>query len=176
MDIDNVRRIGSLQLLFFVSAGKGHAQTGLTSFDSALCAAGLGNYNLVKVSSILPPGALRTDTVPLEPGALLPTAYTAFTSDTENEVISACVGIGIPSYEQKGVVGVIMESSGSGQLHNRKSDVRSMVLAAMKHRAIPCKAVLVEGVQAAVHEFTTVIAAVALIEPYTRRITNDEPD
>ena len=37
-------------------AGTGVAQTELAAFDSALAACGIENYNLVRLSSVLPPG------------------------------------------------------------------------------------------------------------------------
>ncbi|NMB16013.1 MAG: pyruvoyl-dependent arginine decarboxylase, partial [Firmicutes bacterium] len=42
---------------FTLVAGGSEGPTGLNAFDNALLAAGLGNLNLVRVSSILPPGA-----------------------------------------------------------------------------------------------------------------------
>jgi len=38
---------------FYLNAGLGHGDYSLTSFDDALLNAGVGNYNLLKVSSIL---------------------------------------------------------------------------------------------------------------------------
>lgn len=40
-----------------VVSGTGEAQTSLGAFDAALGAAGVGDYNLVTLSSVIPPGA-----------------------------------------------------------------------------------------------------------------------
>ena len=39
---------------YYLGAGIGTGNTALNSFDNALVRAGIGNYNLLKVSSILP--------------------------------------------------------------------------------------------------------------------------
>jgi arginine decarboxylase len=40
-----------------VSRGTGEGPTSLAAFDSALLAAGVENYNLIRLSSVIPPGA-----------------------------------------------------------------------------------------------------------------------
>jgi len=89
------------------TAGSAEGSTPLNAFDNALLAAGIGNINLVRVSSILPPGV---DLVPLpriKPGAIVPTAYAAQTSEVPGEVIAAAVGWARPEDPAKN--GVIME-------------------------------------------------------------------
>ena len=96
-----------------ISVGKGESDIGLPSFDKALLDANVGNYNLVRLSSILPADAVRVDPVELplhiKEGSLLPTAYSTITSDTEGDFIVSTIGVGIP--EDKNNVGVIMEYS-----------------------------------------------------------------
>jgi arginine decarboxylase len=41
----------------YVAAGRGRGQTALSAFDAALNEAGILNYNLSKLSSIVPPGS-----------------------------------------------------------------------------------------------------------------------
>ena len=40
---------------FKITSGKGAAEHGINAFDFALMNAGISDYNLVKISSILPP-------------------------------------------------------------------------------------------------------------------------
>jgi len=40
-----------------VSRGTGEGPTPLAAFDKALLAAGVENYNLIRLSSVIPPGA-----------------------------------------------------------------------------------------------------------------------
>ncbi|MHC1581183.1 pyruvoyl-dependent arginine decarboxylase [Methanopyrus sp.] len=53
--------------------GTGRADTSLAAFDAALLDAGIGNWNLVTLTSILPPNAEEEDSPPpLPPGAIVP--------------------------------------------------------------------------------------------------------
>ncbi len=45
-------------LIIRVSSGVGVGPTRLAAFDSALMAAGVANFNLIRLSSVIPPGAL----------------------------------------------------------------------------------------------------------------------
>jgi len=56
-------------------AGSSEGATELNAFDGALLSAGAGNLNLLRVSSILPPGAVYDESLVIPPGNLVPTAY-----------------------------------------------------------------------------------------------------
>jgi arginine decarboxylase len=81
------------------AATAGHAEGGTTlnAFDNALLAAGIGNINLIKVSSILPPEVPVIELPKIKPGAIVPTAYAAMTSETPGETVAAAVGYAVPS-------------------------------------------------------------------------------
>jgi len=70
------------------AATAGHAEGGtpLNAFDNALLAAGIGNINLVKISSILPPEVPVIELPKIKLGALIPTAYAAMTSEKPGEL------------------------------------------------------------------------------------------
>ena len=89
------------------TSGSAEGETSLNAFDNALLAAGIGNINLVKVSSILPPEAEVVDLPRLRPGAIVPTAFAAMTSEVPGEVVAAAVGWARPEDRTKN--GVIME-------------------------------------------------------------------
>ena len=89
------------------TSGSAEGTTPLNAFDNALLAAGIGNINLVKVSSILPPQAAVIDLPRLRPGAIVPTAYAAMTSEVPGEVVAAGVGWARPTDPKCN--GVIME-------------------------------------------------------------------
>ena len=56
---------------FFVTSGKGINKTSeLNAFDLALLQAGIGEQNLVSVSSVLPIGVRQTERVPIARGAI----------------------------------------------------------------------------------------------------------
>ena len=96
-----------------ISTGIGISPKGLPSFDRALLDAGVGNYNLVRLSSILPAEHTWIDVKDIaqhiQEGSLLPTAYSTITSDTKGDIIVSTIGVGIPVDKSK--VGVIMEYS-----------------------------------------------------------------
>ncbi|HOJ14407.1 MAG TPA: pyruvoyl-dependent arginine decarboxylase, partial [Deltaproteobacteria bacterium] len=66
---------------YFMTSGSSEGFTKLNAFDGALMAAGIGNTNLVKMSSICPPHTTQVDSVNLPHGALVPVAYASITSD-----------------------------------------------------------------------------------------------
>ena len=96
-----------------ISKGVGKSKKGLPSFDKALIEAGVGNYNLVRLSSILPAKHewYPVEELPnnLEEGSLLPTAYSTITWDKLGDTLVSSIGVGIPKDFQN--VGVIMEYS-----------------------------------------------------------------
>lgn len=51
---------------YILTSGIGHGDFKLTSFDDALISSGVFNYNLVKVSSILPAHATLKDRIELK--------------------------------------------------------------------------------------------------------------
>jgi pyruvoyl-dependent arginine decarboxylase (PvlArgDC) len=79
-----------------VTAGCAEGGTTLNAFDNALLQAGIGNINLIKVSSIVPPEVDVVTLPQIKPGAIVPTAYAAMTSETPGETIAAAVGYALP--------------------------------------------------------------------------------
>ncbi|MCX7794815.1 MAG: hypothetical protein N2257_10510, partial [Thermodesulfovibrionales bacterium] len=94
---------------FSLVGAASEGKTELTAFDRALLLSGVGNVNLLKVSSILPPGAVYHERIDLQPGILLPIAYGSIVCSEEGRLISASVAVGI---SRKDSYGVIMEFSG----------------------------------------------------------------
>lgn len=93
---------------FSLVSGVGFGNTILNAFDNALQCAGVGDYNLVKVSSILPPSTSFSNTIEVSSGALLPIAYSHITvSEFISKHIVATIAVGIPTDNEK--IGIIME-------------------------------------------------------------------
>ncbi len=145
---------------FALVAGSGEGKSELTAFDAALLAAGLGNYNLVKMSSIMPPGARVSDRLREEvpPGSLLPVAYGFFTSDRPGEVISAAVAAGLTGT----TYGVIMEHKGPWPREKIEREVTDMVREALARRDLPVKEIVVSSAQHRVEKIGCVFAGIAL--------------
>src|SRR2546426_4693242 len=93
--------------LVCLASGAAEGDSELTAFDNALRKAGIGDVNLIRVSSIVPPGARIAPLQDLPFGALTPAAYAKVTSTTPGQTIAACIGVG---WTARG--GVLMEASG----------------------------------------------------------------
>lgn len=144
---------------FTLLAGTAEGPTRLNAFDNALLAAGIGNLNLVRVSSILPPGCVEVDTLAIAEGALTPTAYGTITSEEHGLTIAAGIGVGIGA---DGRYGVIMEYSGHATRETAESVVRTMVEEAFRARGRELKRVRVRAVEHVVESIGCAFAAAAL--------------
>lgn len=129
---------------YMLVAGSGEGRTRLTAFDAALLKAGVGNFNLLKVSSILPPGAVEHTALQIPPGALLPIAYGAISSDLPGEIISAAVAVGVSHPES---YGVIMETTGRCPKKELEIKIKVMVEEAFRMRDLPLQGIRLYSVE-----------------------------
>jgi arginine decarboxylase len=144
---------------FTLVAGLGEGNTTLTAFDAALLESGLGNLNLLKVSSILPPKTAFSEYLAIPPGSLVPTAYGAITSKKQGELISAAVAVGIPQNED---FGVIMECSGLYSKAEIEKKIADMVREAFMLRDLPLKEIKIKAIEHTVKYCGCAFAGVAL--------------
>lgn len=146
-----------------VAAAVGHAEglTALNAFDNALLAAGIGNVNLVKVTSIVPPDVDLVELPKIRPGSVVPTAYASQVGRVEGEIISAAVGYGLP--EDPARPGVIMEYSDKAPREVAERMIRRMIEEAFRTRGEPLREVRVFGVEHRVERIGCAVAAVALL-------------
>jgi len=98
----------------FFTSGKGYHEDELVSFELALRDAGIEKYNLVKVSSIFPPGCETIGVVDgvsmLNPGQIVFCVMSRKTSNEQGRRIFASVGAAIP--KDTALHGYISEYSG----------------------------------------------------------------
>ena len=143
-----------------VAATAGSAEGGpaLNAFDNALLAAGIGNVNLVKVSSIVPPDVDVVDLPRIKPGSIVPTAYAAMTSETPGETLAAAVGYALP--EDRTKAGVIMEYHDRADRATAEQVVRGMLAEAFAVRGEKIREL---RVVVAEHRVTRVGCALAAI-------------
>src|SRR3972149_12003694 len=79
----------------WITHGVAEGKTPLNAFDNALLTAGIGNYNLIKVSSIAPKDAILKEARPEIPaGALVPAVISSIVSQERGTPLASCVGIG----------------------------------------------------------------------------------
>ena len=117
---------------YFIAHGCAEGMSELNAFDAALMNAGVGNTNLVRMSSILPPRCEEVASIELPPGALVPTAYASVTSAAPGEVITAAVAIALPEDEDH--PGLIMEHHAHAPRAVAEEQVRRMAEAGMAFR------------------------------------------
>lgn len=101
----------------FLTRGKGRHKEKLVSFELALRDAGIAPFNLVKISSILPP---RCELIPraeglnlLTHGQILFLVMSECSTDEALRLISASVGVAVPDDNQ--YYGYLAEHHGYGQ-------------------------------------------------------------
>ncbi len=143
------------------TAGNAEGSTSLNAFDNALLAAGIGNINLVKISSILPPAV---DVVPLpriKPGAVVPTAYAAMTSEVPGEVIAAAVGWAVP--DDPALNGIIMEFHDKATRQEAERMIVHMLQEAFRARGWRIREMKVAAAEHQVERTGCALAAVTLL-------------
>jgi arginine decarboxylase len=150
---------------YFLVAGFASGPTMLNAFDNALLAAGIGNTNLVRMSSILPPGAQLIDPIQggskeMPYGSLVPVAYADITSADEGETVSAAIAVGIP--EDQTLPGVIMEHHSLGDEEACRRQVISRVEAAFASRDWKLKEIKVTSASGQVQSIGAAFAACVL--------------
>src|SRR3972149_2109217 len=145
---------------YFLVSGASDGFTLLNAFDGALLQAGIGNTNIVKMSSIVPPHCQRISPIALPPGALVPAAYAALTSDVPGEIISAGVAVALPEDENQN--GLIMEYSAKGEQCKIEEIVRNMAVEGMKLRGWQIKDMKSIAIEYKIKKIGAVLAAVVL--------------
>jgi arginine decarboxylase len=141
-----------------LAAGAAEGATPLNAFDAALLAAGIGNLNLLKVSSILPPGCSLEDGFAIPPGSLTPTAFGTLTAQEPGRLIAAAIGVGFSADDY----GVIMEFEGACGRSEAEERVGQMVREAFAVRGKTLASLHVRGVEHRVVRTGSVIAAAVL--------------
>jgi len=121
---------GVIPKRYFLTSGFGEASTKLNAFDAALLKAGVGDTNLIRMSSILPPACEEVAPYALPKGSFVPLAYGELVCTEPGQVISAAVAVGIP--EDPEAAGLIMECSRYGGPAPCERAARNMVREGME--------------------------------------------
>ncbi len=117
----------------FFTRGIGRGETQLQSFENALRDAGIAPFNIVSVSSILPPYAEIVDKSEglklLSYGQILFTVLARNSSNELNRMISAAIGVAVPS--DRGKWGYLSEHHTFGQTENEAGHFAEKLAAEM---------------------------------------------
>lgn len=112
-----------------IVSGIGEACYELLAFDKALVNAGIGDYNLVRVSSILPSGCIESKDISVEKGGILYTAYaSAIVKAGESKSLAVAIALPVDNL----LNGVIFETE--ADLGNAEKYVKDMCATAMLTR------------------------------------------
>jgi len=117
----------------FFTRGVGRSKEKLQSFEIALRAAGIEKFNLVRVSSIFPPGCkiVSKDVgLPLiKPGEIVFCVMADNATNEPNRMVSAAVGLAVPKNKER--YGYLSEHHAFGETEKRSSDYSEDLAATM---------------------------------------------
>lgn len=143
----------------WITSGVAEGDTELNAFDNALLRADIGNFNLIKVSSIVPKGVILAEEGPQVPeGALVPAVLSTAVSSVPGELISSCVGLGL----SKDSYGIIMEYAGRASATDAEEMTKKMLEEAFARRGMTLHRVLLKACQHRVEKVGCTVAAVVL--------------
>ncbi|MGZ7096225.1 MAG: pyruvoyl-dependent arginine decarboxylase [Methanobacterium sp.] len=143
-----------------ITSGKSEGPTKLNSFDNALLDAGIGDVNLIKVSSIIPPNSEFVELPFLIPGEMVKCVLAHVNSHNKGDKITAVVAVAISDN-----LGCVVELS---EVNKDPDDVKKqavfMVKEMMKIRNIEIKEIIIEEKNHTVENQGSVVAAVVYLE------------
>lgn len=148
--------------IFCLVRGAAEGRTRLNAFDRALLQAGVGDTNLIRMSSILPPGAQQVNVqdIHLPKGGLVPLAYASIDAMTPGRMISSAIAVGVPEDPEES--GVIMEFEDHGELSTVEEIVRQMVVDAFEYRNRKLKEIKSIGIEHKIKVCGSTFAGVVL--------------
>lgn len=147
---------------YYLTSGIGVDKYDIASFDKALVMAGLADYNLVKVSSIIPPNSKQYMFVDYPKGSILYTAYSTKSTQEDIQIASAIVAA-IP--KDKELPGVIMEYSCVGKKDKAIDTAKELAIEAIQRRGVDKYDIIANGIDAQGKNglVTTTLCAIALM-------------
>lgn len=142
-----------------IVCGKDEGPTKLNAFDNALSDAGIGDVNLIKVSSMLAGDAQIRDLPKLKAGAMVNCVLSEITSDTPGDEISAVVAVAIGK-----TLGCVVETTGVNKdLKNLEDEAEFMVRYMMEKRGVEISNLIVKSSTATVESISSVVASVVYL-------------
>ena len=142
-----------------IVSGKDEGPTKLNAFDNALSDAGIGDVNLIKVSSMLGKNTEIVDLPTLHPGAMVNCVLSQVTSDVFGEMITAVVAVAIGDE-----LGCVVEANSRNKdPEDLKNEAKDMVEYMMDRRGVEIRNLIVESSTMTVSEIGSVVSAVVYV-------------
>ncbi|MBQ6511094.1 pyruvoyl-dependent arginine decarboxylase [Methanobrevibacter sp.] len=143
-----------------IVSGKDEGPTKLNAFDNALSDAGIGDVNLIKVSSMLAGDAEVNELPKLKAGSMVNCVLSEITSDNPGDVITAVIAVAIGNE-----LGCVVETTGinkeESQLINEAQD---MVKYMMDKRNVDIEDLIIESSTTTVKNIASVVASVVYLK------------
>jgi len=125
--------MGQVPRYFFLTKGVGRHRENLASFEVALRDAGISAYNLVTVSSIVPPGCKQITreqgTAMLKPGEIVFLVLARNSTNEPHRLLAASIGLAMPKDET--VHGYISEWHAFGETEEEAGEYSEDLAAQM---------------------------------------------
>ena len=139
-----------------IVSGKDEGPTKLNAFDNALSKAGIGDVNLIKVSSMLAGNTKIQDLPKLKAGAMVNCVLSEVTSDNPGDEITAIVGVAIGEE-----LGCAVETCGINKDADELiKEAENMVRYMMDKRNVEIKDMIIETSTTKVENIASAISAV----------------
>lgn len=150
---------------YFITSGVGTSKVSpLNSFDKALKNAGISEYNLVPVSSIIPAGAVEVEKSEIQPGTII-FVVMARQDGYNGELVSAGVAVGKFLRSDGLRYGLVAEGHGSCDRGELKKKIleRLEEMANLRGGVLEEVKVEIASINAPSNEYATAIAAVVFL-------------
>ena len=142
-----------------IVSGKDEGPTKLNAFDNALSDAGIGDVNLIKVSSMLGRNTEICDLPTLKAGAMVNCVLSEVSSNTPGEEITAVIAVAIGEE-----LGCVVETTGRDKNPDELIDeAKFMVEYMMEKRSVEIKDLIIESSTLTVDKIGSVVSAVVYI-------------
>lgn len=143
-----------------IVTGKDEGPTKLNAFDNALSDAGIGDVNLIKVSSMLSGNTEIKELPHLKPGSMVNCVLSEITSDNPGDEITAVIALAIGEE-----LGCVVETTGVNKKEEDLIDeAKFMVTYMMEKREVEIKELIVKKSTTTVKEIASVVASVVYLE------------
>ena len=145
-----------------IVSGKSEGPTELNAFDNALMDAGIGDVNLIKVSSMLGANTEIIDLPKLKAGSMVNCVLSTINSKNKGDTITACIAVAIGDN-----LGCVVENAGINisNEENRKKALE-MVKYMMHKRNEKINQMIIEDSTHTVENIGSVVASVVYINEW----------
>lgn len=143
-----------------IVCGKDEGPTKLNAFDNALSDAGIGDVNLIKVSSMLGPNTEIQELPKLKAGSMVNCVLSEITSDNPGDEITAVIAVAIGEE-----LGCVVETTGINRpLNELREEAEFMVTYMMEKREVEIKELIVKKATTTVKNIASVVASVVYLK------------